>query len=77
MKIDSYDAAVQLERLVEAKVAGQDVDPADMEEPPQVIELLAALQQSVAAQSNQGNSRRKSSSRKSSSRKRSPRRRSA
>jgi DNA end-binding protein Ku len=71
------DAAVQLERLVEAKVAGQDVDPADMEEPPQVTELLAALQQSVAAQSNQGNSRRKSSSRKSSSRKRSPRRRSA
>jgi DNA end-binding protein Ku len=65
------DTAAQLERLVEAKIAGEEVSAGDTQEPPQVIELLAALQQSVAAQGGQSDSRRKTSSRKRASRRRS------
>jgi len=71
---DAYrdDAAAQLERLVEAKVAGREVAVADTQEPPQVIELLSALKQSVAAaQSKKGKSTRKASSRNRSARRRS------
>ena len=42
------DAAAQLEKLVEAKIQGRPLD-APQEEPAQVLQLLEALQQSVAA----------------------------
>ncbi len=72
---DAYrdDATAQLERLVEAKVAGREVAVADREEPPQVIELLSALKQSVAAEQGKGGK----SSRKTSPKRRPARRRSA
>ena len=44
------DTAQQLERLVDAKVAGREPVAAADEEPVQVIQLLTALRQSVAAQ---------------------------
>jgi DNA end-binding protein Ku len=43
------DTAVQLERIVEAKIAGRAVTTAKPDEPVPVIELLAALKASVAA----------------------------
>ena len=76
---DAYhdDAAAQLERLVEAKVAGHEVTAAETEEPPQVIELLSALKQSVAAaQHGKGGSATRAKAASSSS-KRASRRRSA
>ena len=42
------DAAEQLEKLVEAKIQGRPL-AAPQEEPAQVLQLLEALQQSVAA----------------------------
>jgi non-homologous end joining protein Ku len=44
------DTAQQLERLVDAKVAGREPVAAADEEPVQVIQLLTALRESVAAQ---------------------------
>jgi DNA end-binding protein Ku len=64
------DAAAQLERLVEVKVAGREAAIADAEDQPQVIELLTALKESVAAAQSKGNSTRKSSSRTGASRRR-------
>jgi DNA end-binding protein Ku len=39
----------RLRKLIEAKVAGQEIVPAAAEEPPMVINLMEALQKSVAA----------------------------
>jgi DNA end-binding protein Ku len=59
------DTAVQLERLVEAKVAGREAPGPEGEEPVQVIELLTALKQSVAAAQGKGGQPSRSASRKS------------